>query len=291
MTRDDLGCQPESHTRAPLNYLLVGGTLQEAPRCERSCIFCRIARCGRRRSHNAHHNCESMRCLEAEEISIDVRSIAGRVETRETSSAQAASSHDPAPSNVRPCNPRIPEYHAPPCLGDSRLACKLLQRMHSSDWERFTEKDVCEPLAGYELIKHERRIGLRGPKYDSCGYCGRNAAKYKCTTCWLTYYCDESCQHQHWKQHKLHCIAPACQAEQHNAVALPDYECFKLYRAHSLQAAGIDYRGPEIALLGERFFVSRFGDAMLSRTCRHLARNGKPARLFITVLKDNKSIS
>ena len=151
--------------------------------------------------------------------------------------------------------------------------------------------DVCEPLAGYELIKHERRIGLRGPKYDSCGYCGRNAAKYKCTTCWLTYYCDESCQHQHWKQHKLHCIAPACQAEQHNAVALPDYECFKLYRAHSLQAAGIDYRGPDIALIGERFFVSRFGDAMLSRTCRHLARNGKPARLFITVLKDNKSIS
>ena len=291
VTLEDLGCQPEIDTRAPSKHLLVGGTLQEAPRCERSCIFCRIARCGRRRGHNAHHNCESMRCLEDEEISIDVRSIAGHAEARETSTSQAASSQDPAPSNFRPCSPRLQGYHVPPCLADSRLGSKLLQRMRSSDWERFTEKDVCEPLAGYELIKLERREGIRGPKSDSCGYCGRTAAKRKCTTCWLTYYCDESCQHQHWKQHKLHCVAPACQAAHNNAVALPDYECFQLYKAHTCQAAGLYYRGPEIALLDERFFISRFGSVMLSRTCRHLARTGKPALVFITVLKKSKSIS
>ena len=291
VTLDDLGCQPEVNTRAPSKHLLVGETLQEAPRCERSCIFCRIARCGRRRGHNAHHNCESMRCLEAEENAIEVRSVAGQTEARETSAWQAASSQDPAPSNFRPCSPRLQGYHVPPCLADSRLGSKLLQRMRSSDWERFTEKDVCEPLAGYELIKLERREGIRGPKSDNCGYCGRTAAKRKCTTCWLTYYCDESCQHQHWKQHKLHCVAPACQAAHNNAVALPDYECFQLYKEHTCQAAGLYYRGPEIALLGERFFISRFGSVMLSRTCRHLARTGKPALVFITVLKKSKSIS
>ena len=57
-----------------LDYFLVGETLQGAPRCDRTCIFCRVERCGRRRGHNAHHNCESMRCLAAEEISIDVSS-------------------------------------------------------------------------------------------------------------------------------------------------------------------------------------------------------------------------
>jgi hypothetical protein len=140
------------------------------------------------------------------------------------------------------------------------------------------------------LIKQERRLGLRGPKTDSCGFCARTAAKFKCTTCWLTYYCDERCQNQHWKQHKLHCVAPACQVEQNNAVALPDYQCFQLYKAHACQAVELDYGVPEIVLLGERLFVSRFGDAMLSRTCKNLARHGRPSLLYITVLKENTSI-
>ena len=148
----------------------------------------------------------------------------------------------------------------------------------------------CEPLAPYELIKQERRLGLRGPKSDSCGFCARTAAKFKCTTCWLTYYCDERCQNQHWRQHKVHCVAPACQVEQNNAVALPDYQCFQLYKAHACQAVELDNGGPKTVLLGESLFVYRFGDANLRRTCRNLAHRGKPSLLFITVLKENKSI-
>ena len=282
--RKDLGCQPVIDTGAPSDCFV------EAPRCNRSCIFCTIERCGRRRGHNAHHNCESMRCLEAEERSVDVRSITARVEARQTSTSQAASSQDPAPSNFRPCRPGIPEYHVPPCLAASPLGSKLVQRMHSSDWKGLTEEDACKPLAPYELIKQERRLGLRGPKYDSCGYCGRTAAKYKCTTCWLTYYCDDRCQHQHWKQHKVNCVAPACQVVRNSAVALPDYDCFQLYKAHACQAGEQDYGVPEIVLLGERLFVSRFGDAMLSRTCKSLARHGRPSLLYITVLKENTPI-
>ena len=266
-------------------------TLQEAPRCNRTCIFCTVERCGRRRGHNAHHNCESMRCLAAEEISIDVSSKKERVESRPSVMSQTASSQDPAP--LADDHAFFDGYHVPPCLGVSPTGRKLKDRMLSSAWERLTEVDVSpwyEPLTPYELMKQERLMGLRGPKSDNCGFCDQTAATFKCTTCWLTYYCGERCQNQHWKHHKVHCVAPACQVEEHDAVAVPDYQCFQLYKAYACQAVDQDYGGPKIVLLGETSFVYRFGKANLLRTCKNLAHRGKPTLLYIKVVTEKSTL-
>ena len=183
-----------------------------------------------------------------------------------------------------------PTGQVPPCIAGTVLGVKLLDRMLTSDWLLITEEDVppCEsgwvPVEPSARIKHERDLGLREAKTSSCAFCQKAAASKKCTTCWITYYCDQECQHKHWKQHKLDCVAPVWQAKEEYAIAVPEYECFCRYKVQCQRAGSLEHSGPDICVLGESTFIRRFGEAQLLRTCLTLAYAGKPAMTCMTVI-------
>ena len=79
----------------------------------------------------------------------------------------------------------------------------------------------------------------------------------------------------------LECVAPACQVEQRDAVAVPDYQCFNLYRKHACQAEDDVHGRPHVAVLSEEQFIRDYGIDMLKRTCLTLAATGKPFLLFM----------
>ena len=79
----------------------------------------------------------------------------------------------------------------------------------------------------------------------------------------------------------LECVAPTCQVEQRDAIAVPDYQCFQLYRKHACEAEDYVYGGPHIAVLPEDQFIRNYGVERLKRTCLTLAETGKPSLLFI----------
>ena len=183
----------------------------------------------------------------------------------------------------------------PVFLQDTPLGRKLMHRMLDNDWTQLTPTDLeqaLEPLSQWCLMKEERRMGIREPKSDTCASCGELRAKYKCTNCWLTYYCNEDCQRDHWREHKLDCVAPTCQVEQRDAVAVPDYQCFNLYRRHACQASEDVHDRPHVAVLSEEQFIRDYGAEVLTRTCLTLAATGKPYLVFmkIVVRKDESIV-
>ena len=184
-----------------------------------------------------------------------------------------------------------PTVQVPPCIAGTVLGKKLADRMLPSDWLLITAEDVPQCRSGWvpvepsARIKHERDLGLREAKTDSCAFCQKAAASKKCTICWLTYYCDKDCQQRHWKQHKSHCVAPAWQAQEEYAIAVPDYACFLQYKVHCQRAGSHEHGGPDICVLGESTFLKRFGEAQLLRTCLTLAYAGKPAMTCMTVIR------
>ena len=170
----------------------------------------------------------------------------------------------------------------PRCLATSPLGEKLIARMVEADWKMVTPDDVppIEPLSTHSLMQEERRLGLRSPKSANCGMCRQPATKYKCTGCWLVYYCDGSCQRLHWRQHKMECVPPTCQVEERDAIAVPDYHCFQLYRKHVSAAEDYEYGWPHIVVLPEDQFIEKFGSKELQRTCLMLAIEGRPSLVF-----------
>ena len=79
----------------------------------------------------------------------------------------------------------------------------------------------------------------------------------------------------------MECIAPACQVEQRDAIVVPDYECFQLYRKHACQAEDYVYGGPHIAVLPQDEVIRNYGLEELKHTCFTLAAYGKPSLIFI----------
>ena len=179
----------------------------------------------------------------------------------------------------------------PPCLAGTVLGEKILYRMLTSDWLLITEKDVppCEsgwmPVEPSARIKHERDLGLREAKTNSCAFCQKAAASKKCTTCWITYYCDQECQHNHWKQHEVVCVAPVWKAKEEYAIAVPDYECFCQYKVQCQRAGSLEHCAHDISVIDQSAFIRRFGEAQLLRTCLTLAIAGKPALTCLTVIQ------
>ena len=83
-----------------------------------------------------------------------------------------------------------------------------------------------------------------------------------------------ACQTTHWKTHKPKCKAPERIASEHNAVAVPEYQCF-----HEWQKCS----GMEIAIciLNRDTFEAMFGNTALYRTCLSPALDGKPALMLL----------
>ena len=90
----------------------------------------------------------------------------------------------------------------------------------------------------------------------------------------------------------LECVAPTCQVEQRDAIAVPDYQCFQLYRKHACEAEDYVYGGPHIAVLPEDQFIRDYGIDQLKRTCLTLAETGKPFLLFMKfIVHKDESLS
>ena len=102
-------------------------------------------------------------------------------------------------------------------------------------------------------------------------------------TCWTTYYCGTHCQRDHWKEHKRHCTAPVRQTVEHVAIAVPDYQCFLKYQQYVSQRPDPDGVSIGICVLSQSYFLERFGQKQLLRTCMNLAKHGKPGVILIKV--------
>ena len=87
------------------------------------------------------------------------------------------------------------------------------------------------------------------------------------------------------------CVAPACQVEQRDAVAVPDYQCFEWYRRHACQASVDVHDRPHVAVLSEQQFIRDYGMNNLKRTCLTLASTGKPFLFYMKfIVHENESI-
>ena len=94
------------------------------------------------------------------------------------------------------------------------------------------------------------------------------------------------CQTSDWKVHKPKCVPPQRIVEEHNCIAVPDYQCFFEYQKilssnDSIMAVGI-------CMLNQETFEDKFGRAALYRTCLALAVNGKPALLLLKLCGKQK---
>ena len=90
----------------------------------------------------------------------------------------------------------------PPCIAGTELGKTLAARMMAEDWHMHTVESVgsqlLTPTPPYDMIRHERTLGLRSPADTNCGHCKAPDARYKCEGCWTRYYCCQGCQRGDW---------------------------------------------------------------------------------------------
>ena len=150
------------------------------------------------------------------------------------------------------------------------------------------------PTHPYDMIRHERGLGLRTPADTNCGHCKAPDARYKCEGCWTTYYCSKKCQTGNWKKHKRQCVPFVRIAIEYNAIAVPDFKRFMQYQAYvnttsACQAGSLAKHMKEndavvgLCVMSQSNFVERFSPGGVLRTCLHLAQHGRPAPLIIKV--------
>jgi hypothetical protein len=186
----------------------------------------------------------------------------------------------------------------PPCIAGTELGKTLAARMMAEDWHMHTVESVgsqlLTPTPPYDMIRHERTLGLRSPADTNCGHCKAPDARYKCEGCWTCYYCCQSCQRGDWKKHKRCCVPFTRMAMEYDAIAVPDLKCFMQYQAYVHTKTGHptgplakhmkeQEGGVGLCVLSSEAFLERFGQGGVLRTCLHLAQHGRPAPLLIKV--------
>ena len=148
------------------------------------------------------------------------------------------------------------------------------------------------PTPPYDMVRHERSLGLRSPADTNCAHCKAPDARYKCEGCWTSYYCSQSCQRGDWEKHKRCCVPFTRTAMEYDAIAVPDLKCFTQYQAYVHTKAGSPTGplakhmkekegGVGLCAMNQANFVERFGQGGVLRTCLHLAQHGRPASLLI----------
>ena len=94
----------------------------------------------------------------------------------------------------------------PSCIAGTELGKTLAARMMVEDWHIHTVdsvgEDLLKPTPAYDMVRHERVLGLRPPADTTCTYCKAPDARYKCQGCWTSYYCSQQCQRGDWKNTK-----------------------------------------------------------------------------------------
>lgn len=98
---------------------------------------------------------------------------------------------------------------------DLRGAKPALQLL--SDMKVFKPRLANSPCS--DITVSERSVGVSRAQNDDgwlsgkkdgvdfavCNYCGKNAATYRCSRCWVTRYCGKACRQEAWLTHKTEC--------------------------------------------------------------------------------------
>lgn len=66
------------------------------------------------------------------------------------------------------------------------------------------ESDYLDEEEEEEEVVEEPKPKPSGKKRD-CSLCGKDGARFKCSRCLASRYCDAACQKQHWQAHKPNC--------------------------------------------------------------------------------------
>lgn len=180
----------------------------------------------------------------------------------------------------------------PPCIADSPVGEKLVDRIMSDAWSFHTASEVqqvrasaLEPTSTNGMLKHERTLGLREEPVHICAHCG-NRGLMKCSQCLLVYYCTTRCQKRNWKHHKKTCTPLELTLQEHFAIAVPDFKCFYHYK-DALEKRNSDEDVLGICILSLEKFTEMFGGEGVFRTCVDLALYGKPSMMIINVCGDS----
>ena len=160
--------------------------------------------------------------------------------------SDAARSPSPGTSSLRlprPCELRQQQHPEDPSPHQSR-AWKCRVSLSSGGGTKNRDKKRAEM---------EKKAKACAPQLKTCASCGaveeEEEALKVCTRCRITYYCNATCQRQHWKNgHKQNCVPP----EQRTAAAAAKLEAAaSLGQADDIAAAVTNERAVDEGALDE----------------------------------------
>lgn len=96
-------------------------------------------------------------------------------------------------NQIFPVNSAYPLYKVP--LIPSNLESTLVSARYHGNFERCNEMDNTKTQSSNFLSKVDH----------FCSYCRKKSTLSKCTKCYSSEYCGETCQKKHWKAHSILC--------------------------------------------------------------------------------------